>query len=532
MHLKPVHRYILSISTGVLLSLPWIGFPGWIILIAWIPLLLIEQFFVDHKKHFGSVSFFGYSFLSSLIWNVLTCYWIAHASLPGALAIFFLNASFMSIVLWLGHLVRRKLASFSGYSFMVLLWISFEFLHTQWDLEWPWLHLGNAFANNPKLVQWYEFTGVLGGSLWALALNLVILQVIKPYFYVQRIRPYGSIPVLLLILLLPLTFSLYQYYNYQEKDDSNEILLIQPNIDPYSEEFDHQHEREKLDFLSEQIKLHATPSTRLIVAPETVFEQAGSWNKDKLDNQPLILALSTLIRQFPEAEFIFGASTMKVYVSSDIKTHTARESDGTYYDIFNSALYIPRTGQVQVYDKSRLVAGVEKMPFSKYLRFLENYILDLGGTSGSLGYQEESSVFKSKDSLTTAPIICFESVFGEYVSSYVKKGAQLLLVITNDGWWKDTPGYKQHLSYSRLRAIETRRSIARAANTGISALINQRGDILNQSEWWTKAVVSGTLNLNDKTTFYVKYGDYIGRIASFLSCLFLLLLLVKQFTNR
>jgi apolipoprotein N-acyltransferase len=107
-----------------------------------------------------------------------------------------------------------------------------------------------------------------------------------------------------------------------------------------------------------------------------------------------------------------------------------------------------------------------------------------------------------------------------------------MFVITNDGWWEDTPGYKQHLSFSKLRAIETRRSIARSANTGISAFINQKGEILKSTNWWEQAVIKSKLYLNNKQTFYTKHGDMIGRIASFLAVLMLLYSWVLKYKSN
>jgi apolipoprotein N-acyltransferase len=153
--------------------------------------------------------------------------------------------------------------------------------------------------------------------------------------------------------------------------------------------------------------------------------------------------------------------------------------------------------------------------------------IDMGGTSGSLGTQEERTVFfDATHKVMIAPIICYESIFGEFVSEYVKNGASLIFIITNDGWWKDTPGYKQHFSYGRMRAIETRRCIARSANTGISCFINQRGDILQPTEWWKDAVIKGSLQINTEETFYVKLGDVIGRTSFYLSILLVVLSLI------
>jgi apolipoprotein N-acyltransferase len=125
-----------------------------------------------------------------------------------------------------------------------------------------------------------------------------------------------------------------------------------------------------------------------------------------------------------------------------------------------------------------------------------------------------------------APVICYESVFGSYVSDYIKKGAEAIFIITNDGWWKNTNGYKQHLSYASLRAIETRRPVARAANTGISCIIDIRGNRKKETEWWTQTVIKGEIFPETRMTFYVKYGDYILRISLLISVLILLIIFI------
>ncbi|HRN41789.1 MAG TPA: apolipoprotein N-acyltransferase, partial [Vicingus sp.] len=175
----------------------------------------------------------------------------------------------------------------------------------------------------------------------------------------------------------------------------------------------------------------------------------------------------------------------------------------------------------KIYHKSKLVLGVEKMPFSSLLSPIEKFAINLGGTTGSYGVEKEAKIFDNEKT-KIAPVICYESIYGEYVTDYVKKGANVIFIITNDGWWEDTPGYKQHLAYGRLRAIETRRSIARSANTGISCFINQRGDVLQATNWWEQDVIAGKINLNNQTTFYTIHGDYIGRVAAFIGALMLL----------
>ena len=128
--------------------------------------------------------------------------------------------------------------------------------------------------------------------------------------------------------------------------------------------------------------------------------------------------------------------------------------------------------------------------------------------------------------------VCYESVYGEYCTEYVRAGAQALTIITNDAWWGNTPGYRQHLSFASLRAIELRRDIARCGNTGISAFINQRGEILSSSAWWTRQTLSGQVNLSTEQTAFVRHGDIIGRVCTLVFLLLAAFLLVRLLIGK
>jgi apolipoprotein N-acyltransferase len=219
---------------------------------------------------------------------------------------------------------------------------------------------------------------------------------------------------------------------------------------------------------------------------------------------------------------VTGASSYRHYKKWETPSPTARKNrQGNYfYDSYNTALQLDTTELVQYSHKSKLVPGVERMP--TWAGFLEKYAIDLGGMTGSLGRDTIQHVFENHYSgMKIAPSICYESVYGEYMGEFVKKGAQLIFIITNDGWWRDTPGHRQHCSYARLRAIESRRSIARSANTGISCFVNQRGDMFQATKYWEPAAIKQTINANTELTFYTLHGDYIARICNWLLLQFL-----------
>jgi apolipoprotein N-acyltransferase len=190
------------------------------------------------------------------------------------------------------------------------------------------------------------------------------------------------------------------------------------------------------------------------------------------------------------------------------------------------------TARTEIFHKSKLVVAVEKTPYPAVFCKIDNM---LGGVMGRCVGQPEISLLNveyrtaehTKETLPLGCAVCYESVYGEYYTDYVRKGAQAMTIITNDAWWGNTPGYKQHLSYASLRAIETRRAIARCANTGISAIISPSGEILHRTKWWEPAVLIGQLPLRQDITFFVRYGDITGRVCTFLFLMLLLALVVR-----
>jgi len=531
--MKRFHRILLSAFTGVLLSFAWLGLPGWTLFFALLPLLYLDRFFVEHKSEYKSVSFWGHAFLAFFIWNSITTWWIFFATPLGMALAIVTNTLLMSVVWWIAHTARRSFKGNLGYMALAVFWITFEYFHYHWDIEWPWLTLGNGFANNIKLVQWYEFNGVLGGSLWVLLVNILLFTTGALYFQTREIHKI-ILPGLatVLIIVVPVVISLFMYFNYSETVNPKHVVVVQPNINPYAEKYDADAEQQKLENFIALASEKVTVETNYIIGPETMFENPQAWNENELDSNKLLQQLGGFINSTQKAEMVFGVTSFLIYPDEKNAPPTARKRKDMVFDVFNTAIFMGRDARPQVYHKSILVVGVEKMPFRKILGFFGDMVINIGGTSNTLGVQDEPTNFVSADSTLIAPVICYESVFGEYVTQYVKKGANLIFIITNDGWWRNTPGYKQHLSFASIRAIETRRSIARSANTGISCFINQRGDILQSTEWWIPTAIAGTINANSKITFYVKYGDYIARIALFMSIALLANLVVVRVVKQ
>jgi len=524
-----------SILGGIIMSIGWPlnGF-SLFLLIGFIPFIVIEEQIQIHSQKYSKFATLLFTYPGFLLWNILTTYWIMYSTIVGGLLAMILNALFMSIVFQIFHVIRKKLyaryngqSDFKGYFILIVLWITYEYLHLNWELSWSWLQLGNGFSAMIQLIQWYEFTGVLGGTLWILLVNIMIYILIIVLKSQQRkykqIMKY--VVVLCIVILLPISYSLFRFYSYEEKQNSVSITVVQPNIDPYGQKFDSSFFDNIWDALLTLSDKYNDSNVDYIVWPETSIPGSVYLNAGMVHN---ILRISEFLKEnSPDALIISGADAYELY--DEQKTATARtfRNGECCYDSFNSALEIDTSGISNYYHKSKLVPGVERIPYPHLLKFLNKYTIDLGGTTGSLGMSNEAVVFDGGKSVV-APIICYESIYGEYVTEFVKKGAEILFIITNDGWWDNSPGHRQHMSYASLRAIETRRSIARSANTGISCFVNQRGELSMKTNFWEPAVIHSSINSNDILTIYVRYGDYLGRMSLFATVAVIIILVLQK----
>lgn len=520
--LKTYQLYLLSLLSGLLLAFSW--FPAGItplIFIAFVPLLIVEQYAFLNPEKVKRLTLFAATYLAFFTWNILVTWWVKNASMGGAAMAILANALLMTGVFLFFHSVKKRVGEKWGNIAFIIFWISFEFIHLDWDLTWPWLTLGNVFAGTLDWIQWYEYTGVFGGSLWVLLVNVLIVFYLFRSNEKKQYMKRGAWIAALILVPIFISNVIGVFANKLWKGGMP-VVVVQPNIDPYNEKFfsNYQEQLQKMLLLADQ-KVDST--TQYLLFPETALTE-DIW-EEQLEQSWSIQTLQNYIKKFPQLKIIIGASTAKVYQPGEALSATARKftNADAYYDAYNTAIQLDSTGKIQLYHKSKLVPGVEKMPFPFIFKYFEKFAIDLGGTSGSLGLQDERTVFYSPDrTVGAAPVICYESVYGEYVGTYVNNGARFISIITNDGWWGDTPGYKQHLKYGALRAIETRKWIARSANTGISCFIDPLGNIEQATSWWQPAVIKQRITLSDTKTFYTQYGDYIARAAFYSSLLLII----------
>ncbi len=522
--MKKFHPAVLAILSGLLLFAAWPVSPlTFLVFIALIPLFWLEQQQVKRR------TFLFWTYVAMLIWNGATTWWIMNSTVVGGIAAILVNSLAMCLP-WLGfYFVKKRMGAFAGYTSFIVFWLTFEYIHLNWELSWPWLTLGNVFAIQPSWIQWYEYTGAAGGSLWVLLVNVFLFALLnrrisRGHFHVR------TMVLNLALLVFPILMSIYvegRRSPLKERAPNN-IVVVQPNVDPYTK-FDAGNEHKQQSNLIALSEAAIDSNTRLVIWPETAIPVPI--DESQVTTHPFMQPVFAMLKRHPQIRLLTGIEGFRFFNEQE-KTKYSRRYPETelYYDSYNSAALLD-SNQVQLYHKSKLVPGVETLP--SFLTFMDRWFEQFGGTTGGYARQDERTVLVADNSnYKIAPAICYESIYGEFLAEYLRNGANLIAVITNDGWWGETSGFRQHMNYARLRAIETRRWVARSANTGISCFIDPYGNVLQPQPWDTAVAIKHNVpDTNSDKTFYVLKGDFIYRIAigiTVVLCAWNLFLIIKR----
>jgi apolipoprotein N-acyltransferase len=537
--LKKFQPILLSLISGLLFFIAWPMINITVaVFIAFIPLFIIEQ------KNYSGIKFFGLMYLALFTWNISTTWWIWNADMLGAWLAIIVNSLLMCIPLMGFRFMKKRFGSLIGYASFIIFWMSFEYLHLQdWGLSWPWLTIGNVFAGRTNWIQWYEYTGTSGGTLWVLLVNVLLFQLIKERS--SSIKAQGTrnktqmrtIVIVSALLATPIIVSLWINNNRSAKhptsditnQTSSNIVVVQPNIDPYEKlstgTFEAQ--LQQLIRLSEQ---QIDSNTTLLVWPETALYAPNGFDEASLQQNFFLNPLFAFLKRHPKLNLFTGIESYRVF--SERISNDARPIDGTsnFYEVYNGSVLFDSSGPKQFYHKSMLVPGVETLP--GFLKFLAPVFEKFGGTAGGYAKQDERTPINTTNGYVIAPAICYESIYGEYMSKYVRSGANIIAVITNDGWWGNTPGYKHHMLYGKLRAIETRKWVLRSANTGISCFIDPVGNVFQPQPWWTATATKMHIPVNNQQTFFVRYGDLLSKLALILAGILILFAIYQTISAR
>lgn len=488
-----IKNILLSVLTAVLLSASWpeTGNQTWLIFIAFVPLLHV----IEQQKTWRAV--FLFSFLSFITWHIMTDWWMWISTPIGSISAWIINSMLMASVLVLSQFSSKRLLRLPFEIILAFYWLTFEIFHLYWDLKWPWMNLGNAFANQTEWIQWYEYGGAYTGGFWIIIANGLFFRLFKkPLFNLKKI--YLTV-ITFITILGPIALSYHLVPNIDHSNTSIHITIVQPNVNTYTQKFDALSPLRQSEMIIGM--LNQTDSGSIILLPETAIPE--SFNT----KGPYPKSIDTLLNY---------SLKNQLKIIGGFYTESEKES-------YNSACLIEDGNIINSRNKIKLLAYAEQIPFDFISEYWSKMVHEQGGIAKSFGTDLSANTFKIDDSLCIGTLICFESVFSDINTEMCRKGAQTLVILTNDDWWHNTPGHRQHFAFAKIRAIENRKWIVRCANTGVSGVINAKGEIVSRTSYREQKVLNEEIYLNDKISFFSKYEKQIRW--SILSISFLLFFL-------
>lgn len=486
-----------SAFAGILLGL---SFSPFNVFIALIPAFGIILYLAQSTDSFRRAMYL--TFPAVLSWNIVATYWLTFATVAGGISAILANAVIMTIPLALGgFFIRKNWHPFLTAALVAGVWVGYEFLHFRWDLAWPWLVAGNSMANYPYLIQYVSISGVLGVSFWIVSVSALVVNLMRDNTEgPKRLRLIMTTVVW--FLFLP-SMSLVMYYTIDfGSEKSIEVVVVQPNYDSYLPNAGYPDVDTPLREIISITDSVVTPSTDFVFWPENAVQPDIHGTTARYPSNRLIEASERW-----NTVLVTGATWYNYYDSNGpVPPYSRYTAAGEPYNIFNAALAYHPDGSIQTYEKANLVPIVERLPFYGALSLLPGV-----DWLRWMGYGKGSEIVNISSGNATSPaMICYDSVFPDWVRRHVLDGAEFIAVITNDGWWGDTSGHTQHFDFARIRAIETHRTVIRSANNGISGMILANGKVVSRSEYWTRTTLKLDVPLHSKTTFYTQYGDWIG----------------------
>ncbi len=432
-------------------------------------------------------------------------------------AVVLIHPMFYLIVVLLYKRVRRRLGLIAGFVFFPVVWISYEYSHSLSEFSFPWITLGNSQAYDLQRIQIAEFTSVYGISLLILCFNVIgFILITKLAARSWTLRSRGTVLALFTLLLLYFGPSIYglqkiSEYNAETAGHALRVGVVQPNIDPWEKWGSGganpwgSYDREIATYLRETRAL-SEEKVDLVVWPETAIpfrillpgnQIYWHWVSGNLDS-----SRTSVLTGLPYTVFYDSASAPATASRDPIRNR--------YYDDFNSTtLLVPGHGVGAVYKKIVLVPFAERIPYAETFRFLIGPLKWNVGI-GMWGKGRDTVVFslptRAGVSMKFASMICYESIYPDFVREFVQRGAEFLVIVTNDSWWGKTSGAYQHASYASIRAVENRRWVVRSANGGISGLIDPTGTYHDETKLYSTATFDGTIQARSELTYYTRHG--------------------------
>jgi len=533
---------LLLISSGILLgiSFPPFPFPFQLFMFA----ALVPYFYViDRREKLIDIN--RATYLTAFVFCLITIYWVGSWQaatdpfllISGVLLVFFNPVFFLipsTLFFFARSLFNKKWALF----FFPLFWITYEYAYMITDASFPWLTLGSGLSYFLPFIQVAEFIGAVGISLLVLYINYFVF---KAAFQSGGKRKMIFWTIALSLITLPIIYGYYRINTFEMSNKKVKVGIVQPNFDPWDKWSEESSPAAVLDLYFEMSQKAIDKNAALIVWPETaipVYLMGGTY-----------LNLTERIYSFLKEQNVYlltGMPDLRFFNSKENAPFDVKYSKegGYYYVTYNAILlFSPNSKSLQRYGKMKLVPFGERVPFVDELPFLGNWIKWGVGISGWNVGQDTLIFFIPKikieepdgikeDSLRINGLVCYESIYPFFNASFVNKGVDFISVVTNDSWYGNSSGPYQHKEFAVLRAIENRKSVIRAANGGISCIIDPLGRTVKETKMFTRDVLTGDVILQPGKTFFTKHSTAIPLIASAFSLWILGLVIIRWIKKK
>jgi len=504
-------RYAAPLLSGALLGLSFPSYPFIRLeIIAWVALvpLLISLRTVEKPGEL-----FRRVYLAMLLFCSISLWWVSLATFPGGILTIVAQALFLTVPLFLFFAVKKM----AGYRFALFslpfFWVGWEWAYMQQDLSLGWLTLGNSQANLNLMIQYADLVGVWGVSFWLLCFNVLVVLSLTG----SKKEVISSVAIMALMVVAPLLYAkviISAEGGRAEKESGLRVTLVQPDINPHEKWAEYNSAEIMVRYYRMTGKAVRGNRPELVIWPETAipFPILESAYADDLH-----------LLHFALREWNTVLLTGFIDIAGDSKQHV---------ESYNASMLLePGSAVPQIYHKMRLVPFAERVPYIDYFPWLGNLTFSLSGIRG-WGRGRDASVMEFSSPghkrVVIANIICYESIFPALVSEFVRKGARLLTLVTNDGWYGTSYGPYQHLAIGRMRCIENRRAMARCANTGLTVVLDKFGRTIAEVPWWQERCLTAEVPLESRMTFYTTHPDLLPKIAAALSALFFVVAFVKS----
>jgi apolipoprotein N-acyltransferase len=498
---------LLLILAGIILGISFPPFPFPFTLLIFVGLI---PYFIVVKRRTTLASISKATFLFSFIFSLTTIYWVGSWSseadlylmLAGA-ALLFAYPSVMLIPSTLYYLAKKVFPKFDALWLFPIFWVTLEYLLTLTDLRFPWVLLGHGLAKFNIFIQGADIIGTNGLSLVAALINVLLY---KSFFEEQSEKKFNFKPALItaIIFFSLLTYGIYKVSSFKISDKTLKVGIIQPDINPW-DKWTKGNPADRLELNLDLSKQCVDKGAELILWPETALPVYAFGGGFKSIENSIFGFIDT-----NNVSLLTGMPHIIYFPDKDKLPEDAKYSEQGkyYYATYNAVIGLnPGINDIQYYGKMKLVPLGERVPFVDQLAFLGDLLKwGVGITGWNIG--KDTTVFKiyndNLDTIKIGGLVCYESVDPVFVTATVQKGAEIITVVTNDSWYGRSSGPYQHKDFAMLRAVENRRSVVRCANGGISCIINAKGEILSETELYTKTILVGEVPIQNEDTFYTE----------------------------